>query len=148
MRLNRGFTLIELLIALLIIGILAAIAYPTFQSSAYKSRRTDAKAALVKLALDQEDFRANCPHYADTLVGTRACAPATATYVLGYSNAQSQDGYYTLSIQSASSTGYLLHATATGPQLGDKECATLTLDQDGTKGALDESNNPSPAPCW
>ena len=144
----RGFTLTELLIALLIIGILAAIAYPTFQSSAYKSRRADAKAALVKLALDQEDFRANCPDYADTLMGTRTCDPATTTYVLGYSSAQTQNGYYTLSIPSASATAYLLHATATGPQLGDKRCRTLSLDQDGQRGGLDDSNNPSSVACW
>lgn len=148
MQLNSGFTLVELLIVLLIIGILAIIAYPTFQSSAYKSRRADAKAALVKLALDEEDFRANCPHYADTLTGTRRCDPATGAYVLGYSSTQTQGGYYSLSIPSASTTGYLLYATATGPQLGDRECTTLSLDQDGTKGALDASNNPSPISCW
>lgn len=143
---NRaGFTLIELLITIIIIGILAAIAYPTYQASANRSRRADGMAALVKLALDQERFRSSCPQYATTLTGARTCNTGSGTYRLG-ANATSDEGYYNLSIQSADATGFELRATATGVQTGDSDCRTLILDQDNNKGALDSGGNPSQ--CW
>ncbi|MBT5967504.1 MAG: prepilin-type N-terminal cleavage/methylation domain-containing protein, partial [Gammaproteobacteria bacterium] len=46
----KGFTIIELMITVAIIGILASIAYPSYQESVYKSRRADGKGALLGLA--------------------------------------------------------------------------------------------------
>jgi prepilin-type N-terminal cleavage/methylation domain-containing protein len=48
--LQKGFTLIELMIAVVVIAILAAIAYPSYQDSVRKSRRADAKSALMEHA--------------------------------------------------------------------------------------------------
>ena len=50
MNRQQAFTLIELMIAVAIVGVLAAVAYPTYQNSVQKSRRADAQAALVELA--------------------------------------------------------------------------------------------------
>ncbi|MCP4091353.1 MAG: prepilin-type N-terminal cleavage/methylation domain-containing protein, partial [Gammaproteobacteria bacterium] len=47
---SRGFTLIELMIVVAIVGILAAIAYPSYQEQVRKSRRADANGALLGLA--------------------------------------------------------------------------------------------------
>ncbi len=47
---TRGFTLIELLIAVVIVGILSAIAYPAYQNSVTQSRRADAQGALTQLS--------------------------------------------------------------------------------------------------
>ena len=46
---NNGFTLVELMIAVGIVGILSAIAYPSYQNSILKSRRADAKSGLLQL---------------------------------------------------------------------------------------------------
>ena len=46
----RGFTLIELMIAVAVVGILAAIAYPSYQEHVRKARRADAQTALLELA--------------------------------------------------------------------------------------------------
>ena len=47
---TKGFTLVELMIAVAIVGILASIAYPSYQDSVRKSRRADAKGALLGFA--------------------------------------------------------------------------------------------------
>lgn len=52
----RGFTLIELMITVAIVAILAAIAYPSYQNSIKKSRRTEVKAAIQNVAAEQERF--------------------------------------------------------------------------------------------
>ncbi|HET9108841.1 MAG TPA: prepilin-type N-terminal cleavage/methylation domain-containing protein, partial [Steroidobacteraceae bacterium] len=44
-----GFTLIELMIAVVVVAILMAIAVPSYESYVEKSRRTDAKTALLDL---------------------------------------------------------------------------------------------------
>lgn len=134
---NRaGFTLIELVIALTIVGILAAIAYPSYQESVRKSRRSDAKAGLLSLQLTQEKFRANCIQYATAIGNTESCA--TGNFTAKHAST-SPDGYYNLSITSASATSYTLSADPTGVQAGDAKCDPMTIDQDGNK---------TPADCW
>ena len=54
-----GFTLLELLIVAVVVAVLAAIALPSYQDYVIKARRSEAKEALIRLALDQELFRAN-----------------------------------------------------------------------------------------
>jgi prepilin-type N-terminal cleavage/methylation domain-containing protein len=51
---QNGFTLIELMIVVMIVGVLAAIAYPSYQDSVTKSRRADAKSALLELSVFME----------------------------------------------------------------------------------------------
>ena len=53
---NKGFTLIELMVVVAIIGVLGAIGYPSYDSYMKKSRRSDAKVALQKMADRQERF--------------------------------------------------------------------------------------------
>ena len=74
---HGGFTMIELLVVLVIISILAAIAYPSYKDSVYKSRRSGAKAALMDLAARQEQYFNNNKTYADTLLKLGITNPIT-----------------------------------------------------------------------
>lgn len=114
----RGMTLIELMIALVIVAILSALAYPSYRDSLMRGRRTDAIGSLLALRVAQERWRANHTAYADLRE-------------LGYADT-SQDGYYRLRVLERSAAGFLAIAQprADGPQHGDA-CGTYAVDQRG-----------------
>ncbi|MBI3900127.1 MAG: prepilin-type N-terminal cleavage/methylation domain-containing protein [Gammaproteobacteria bacterium] len=70
----RGFTLIELMIVVVIIGILASIAYPGYTTFMTQGRRSDAHTALLRITDVQEKFFTRCNSYASSLTATRDCA--------------------------------------------------------------------------
>jgi len=111
----RGFTLIELMIVVAAIAILAAIALPSFQEQARKSRRSEALSQLGQLQLAMERWRADCPTYAasSTCSGTYPAATMPTSQ------------YYTFSIAGADATTYTLTATRSGSQTGDR-CGNAT----------------------
>ncbi|MEO7557757.1 MAG: type IV pilin protein [Gammaproteobacteria bacterium] len=121
-----GFTLIELMIVVAIVGILAAIAYPSYTDSVRKGRRAEATTALYGIQLAQEKWRANKEKY-----GKLADVWGGVTTTEG--------GYYTLDIPLAdiTATGYKATATAVAgkSQVDDKaagvSCTPLTINASG-----------------
>ncbi|NOR70086.1 MAG: prepilin-type N-terminal cleavage/methylation domain-containing protein [Methylomarinum sp.] len=147
---DQGFTLLELMIVVAVIGILASIAYPSYQEYIYKGRRSDAKAGLLSAQLAQEKYRANCAQYASGMhASTRTCVAGSSTagdHDLIHS-ATSPDGNYNLSISGTSALAYTLTATYTGVQTGDTKCKTLSINQDGVKTATNSADAVSTV-CW
>jgi type IV pilus assembly protein PilE len=131
MRREKGFTLIELLIVVVIIGILAAVAIPTYRGYTQRGRRADAKTALEQLRASQEVFRAERGRYAND------GADGDALNVLRTNwggPAATVGPYYTITMV-ANATTFTGTATATGSQVSD---GNLTIDQNGTKLPADK----------
>src|SRR5215475_717584 len=108
---QAGFTLIELMITIAIASMLLAIVIPSYQSQVRKSRRTEARTAILDLATREERFLTNSNQYSQT---------ATA---LGYTGAFPQtttNGYYTITVLApdpafagpVSMPSYIITATA------------------------------------
>jgi type IV pilus assembly protein PilE len=117
-RPRRGFTLIELMVGIVVAGILAALAYPTFLDAVRKSRRSEAVAALAVLQQAQERWRASNATYSLDLAMLRI--PATTS-----------NGHYAVSVLAADATGYTLQAQARGTQAQDRACATMAISATG-----------------
>lgn len=111
----RGLTLIEISIALAVVGIIAAAAWPSQLAQLQRARRMDGIAALTQLQFAQERFRAHHGHYSAQLAGVGA--------------GRSPEGLYLLAVDDAAVDTVTLVARARpdGPQQSDAECRELTL---------------------
>lgn len=138
-----GFTLIEVMVAVAIVGILASLGYPSYIDYVNKGHRSDAKAALLKMQLAEEKWRASHTTYTNSL----ASLGFTATVVGGVNVYYSPDKYYTLTASGANETVYTATATYTGVQTGDTDCKTLSINQDGVKSSTNSSNTAT-SNCW
>jgi type IV pilus assembly protein PilE len=125
-----GFTLVEVMIAVVIIGLLAAIAIPAFTDSVRKSRRAEAFSALSAVQLAQERWRGNNASYAADLANT--ATGSNPPNGLGIA-ATTPSGYYGIAISGASATGYTVTATGvTGTtQANDGSCLLLASRMSG-----------------
>lgn len=144
---HKGMTLIELMIVIVIIGILAAIAYPSYQNSVRKARRADGAAALTNVQLAQEKLRSSCRFYAQNLAGAANICGASAAASTVAAPAASGEGYYAVALSNATATGYTVTATGTGDQANDKAggvTCTLVL----TVSAANPNGDRTPAGCW
>jgi len=135
-----GFTIIELMIALVIIAILVALAYPSYVNYVRKSNRGEAQQLLMNWAINQEIWRSNHTGYASS---TDIAVPTNDRYnfsvVLGNPLADPPEYPYTLI------------ATAQGDQAKDESrdgqdsCEILNLRSDGRKYS---NNDEDVSACW
>jgi len=147
MHRQQAFTLIELMIVVAIIGILASIAYPNYQDSVKKSRRADAKSALLGFANAMERYYTENSTYCDAAAAgeTAVSGCGTSTPDKGkpavFANESPLDGtdkFYDLKIQAVSQTTYTLRATPKNAQAGD---GILEIKNTESRGRWDRNND-------
>ena len=126
-KLQTGFTLVELIIVVAIISILASIAIPAYNGYVETSKRSDAQASLMALAIPQVKYRATNPTYT-TVIGD----------LNGVSSA-SESGYYTLAVTAASGATFTATATPDGWTDSNGNCSPMSINQDGPTVSLS---------CW
>lgn len=139
----HGLTLIELVIVVAVIGVLFAVATPTWREHVASSRRSEAKAALMEIGQTMERLYSERSSYASARIGSRSAA----TDVLVYGQSTTRSGYYTLSFSLQTDQTYRLVATPAGAQAGDN-CGSYTWDQAGTRGVSGGNPGWTVARCW
>lgn len=143
-RHTRGFSLVELMITVAVIAILAAVAVPAYRQYVMRASRTDATAALLRLASAQERFYLQNNRYADD--GELADAPPAGLGITG-----TERGMYALAIDSEDlAVGYVATATAIDGegQSADTDCVEFSVDQQGLRRAEDSGGTATTDRCW
>ena len=141
-----GFSLVELMVTIMIAAILLTIAVPAYQTFIRKSRRTDAKTAVLDLAGREETLFSTWNKYSVT--------PADVGYVGAAFPQPVGSGYYTITVVVPSPTSpapsFLVTAlpVAGTSQALDAPCQQFSVDQLGNQTALDSGGAVNTQTCW
>lgn len=136
---SRGWTLAELLIVVALMGLLGALALPSYQQQQRQARRSDGQAALLQLQLDQARWRSTHDSHADNLSA------------LGWTTDRSPLGHYQITLTEVSAEGYAAQAIALNNQAADRDCTPMRLSWQGSATAVfgaGEHPDSDPHRCW
>lgn len=139
MRYSKGFTILELMATMALIGVLTAIAYPSYVAQISKGRRAEAVAALLKAALKEEKYFSDHGAYTSnmTQLGFNA-DPATTEHGFYQFDAAVPNG----------GQSFVLTATRLGVQMTDTECGDLTYSSLSIRSAQNASATDPATKCW
>jgi type IV pilus assembly protein PilE len=144
---QHGVTLMELMIVIAIVGILGAIAVPTYRNYVIRSSRSEAKAMLLQIQAAEEKFYLDNNSYTDDFAGD---PPAG----LGLSGT-SHSGKYKLTddaiVTANSGQTYTATVSAVAGQGQDEdtECGSFTITDSGVRGASGAGTDAAAiAHCW
>jgi len=134
MKHSKGFTLVELMTVVAVVGILTAIAIPSYNAQIRKSRRADAVQNLGIVQMALERYRADCPSYDSAVACTGFTFPTMPTST-----------YYTITVTGGSATAYTVNAAARAgtSQASDTGCTTLSINRAGTR-----TPSTATSTCW
>ncbi|WP_435627128.1 type IV pilin protein [Candidatus Ferrigenium straubiae] len=127
MKIQKGFSLIELMIAVVIVGILAAVAFPSYQNYVVKSNRAAAQAFMVDAASREKQYLLDARSYVSV-------ADNSGFSALGMTVPGDVGKHYTIAISAPAATPPSFTITATPTSSQQTADGALTLTSDGTKG--------------
>lgn len=132
---SQGFTLIEMMITVAILGVLAAIALPSYNAYTIRAKRAEGKATANIIVQQLERCYSQFGSY-----NNAGCAAAFAPALI------SEQQNYSVTVATAATT-FTVSAAPIGTQLAkDTECGTLSITQTGAKG--ESGDAPDAATCW
>jgi type IV pilus assembly protein PilE len=134
---QRGVTLMELLVVMVVVGLLSAIAIPSYRQYVVRANRSSAKIALTSTAQALERCYNNSTPYA---YDSEVCEDAVA---LPFTTA---DGWYRISGDIEEQT-YTLTATPQKSQAKDSKCENFTLTSANQRG-VSGADADDPTECW
>ncbi len=141
-----GFTLIELMITLLVVGILAAIAYPIYEHQVAEAHRTDARNALLELAAREQRYYAMYNAYTSNAADLGYTGSWPITIGSGYYAVESPNVTTTNGLPAFSLTAETVSAYQAQE---DPTCSTFTVTSTGAESSTDSAGNTNPADtCW
>lgn len=127
MKIQEGFSLIELMIAVVVVGILAAVAFPSYQNYVIKSNRAAAQAFMVDAASREKQYLLDARSYVSV-------ADNSGFTALGMTVPSDVSKHYTIAISAPAATPPSFTVTATPTSSQQTDDGALTLTSDGTKG--------------
>ena len=133
MHTMRGITLIELMIVVVIIGLLAVIAYPNYREFAARAKRNEAKAALLQIATNQERFYLQNNTY--TCDMTRLGFSAAAGFV-------TESRTYTVDVTACNANNYTAQAVYNPTDAEAGKCGTFQINGRNVKTSAPDAD------CW
>jgi type IV pilus assembly protein PilE len=131
------------------------VAVPTYQAQVRKSRRTDAKNAVLDLASREERYLSIYNLYSQSPGDLGYAAPGATTTWAAVGAIGS--GYYTLNVTATAPVPtatpptpptYTITATATGKQTADTSCASFSVNNIGKQSSLNSGGTDSTSTCW
>ena len=132
-RRARGITLIELMIVIVVIGVLVSIAYPNYRDIAARAKRNEAKAALLRIAANQERWYLNNNRYTTDMTN------------LGFNVATdfvTESDSYTITVTSADTDNFTATATYNKTDAERDKCRTFGIDGRGERTSAPYTD------CW
>jgi type IV pilus assembly protein PilE len=142
---SAGVTLLELLMVVAIVGILAAVGYPSYTQYIVRSNRAVAKSVLLQVAERQEQFFADRKTYAATLTDLGyATNPINIDNKGAEINGSSKDRIYAVRLSDLSATTFTVNAAPLLRQAAqDTDCQTMQLTHTGVRTQTGAGTN-----CW
>lgn len=137
-KMSKGFTLIELMIVVAIVGILAAVAYPSYTEYVKKTHRSEIAGLLSATAQSLERFYSRNGQYSDVT------GPPAVAFTLPAGNA-----YYTIAATTRTATAYTLTATPiAGTVMAGDKCGNFVIDNTGLRNNTNVTSGATPLVCW